>query len=115
MFMQLTTQIFTIQRAVAYGLGYMCWLDTLLALDVGNGAGQLDDSVVGTSREVEARHSHIQQRPAILIQRSKASQHSAIHHSIAVDVQPLEALLLYVACLDYTLAYLATRLTTLRR
>ena len=48
----LSSPILAVERAVAYSLGDMCGGDVLYALEVGNGACHLYDTVVGTCREI---------------------------------------------------------------
>ena len=54
-----------VKRAILYGLGDVRIIDILRRFEVGNGARDLQDSVVGTGGETEAVHGAFQHPFAI--------------------------------------------------
>ena len=79
----------------------MLTLDALAAGEVGDGAGDLDDALVGTGGEVEVGHGALKHLVAGSIQLSVLVQEGGIHLGVAVDaLDTLVPFLLYLPCLD---------------
>ena len=95
-----------VEAAVADGFGDVGGLYGVAAIEVGNGAGHLEDAVVGTGREVEALHGTLQHGTSALVGLGILLQQTRSHLRIAVySLFVLEALLLYLACGNHSLAY----------
>ena len=104
-FVSLSRPVLAVQVAVADGFGQVGGLDGLAAFQVGNGAGYLEDTVVGAGREVEACHGAFQQGEAALIGTGVEGEQTAGHLCIAVDSGYLGvALLLHLSGTDHAFA-----------
>ena len=102
--------------AVAYGFGDVRQFDILLAVEVGYGAGYLQDAAVGAGREVETGHGGLQHTVCLLVEDAVLVEHTVGHLRIAVHkVRVLIALRLYLTGGNDTLAYLGRRFAGLRR
>ena len=94
----LSRPVLAVQVAVADGFGQVGGLDRLAAFQVGNGAGYLQDAVVGAGREVKARPGAFQQGEATRIRACVEGSQFAVHLCVAVDAGYLGvALLLQLA------------------
>ena len=63
----------------------MLALDFLRTLQVGNGAGDLEDTTVGTGRELEALHCHAEHVETLGIRLCELMEHTFRHHGVAMD------------------------------
>ena len=75
------------------------------AFKVGNGAGYLQDAVVGASGEVETFHGGTEETDACLVRFGILVNHALGHLGVAVDaLHVLEAFFLNGAGFDYSFA-----------
>ena len=102
----------TVEVAIADGFGNMLALNLFRALEVGDGAGHLQDTAVGTGGELQAFHGHAQHVEALGVGLSKLMKHALGHLSVAMgpasptalaEREGAEALCLDIAGLDDTL------------
>ena len=92
-------------------LGQMPNLDVRVAVEVGDGAGHLQDAVVGSGGKTETVHRLLQQHLPRLVNPAVFAHHTAAH--LRVGEQPrtsLEPLFLYLSRRHYPLADVGTSL-----
>lgn len=100
----------SIKRSISDGFGEVHGLHVLAASQVGDGAGDLQNATVGTSREGETLHRHAKHIHASLVGLGEEVNHALAHLGIAVDaLVVLVSLGLYLSCLDDTLTDAGTR------
>lgn len=75
----------------------MLLVDLLAAFQVGDGAGHLEDAVVGAGRETEAVGYHLQHPVAVGVQFAEFLDEARRHLGIAMDFGAAVALLLNMA------------------
>ena len=80
-----------IPRPVLDGLGEMARPDVLHASQVGDGAGQLEQAVVGARRKLELAHGRFHQRARGIVQDAEFAHFRRAHICIAADISSLEA------------------------
>ena len=91
----------SVEAAVTYGFGDVLTLYAVAAGEVGDGAGDLDDALVGTGGEVEVGHGALQHLIARSVQLGILVQEGGVHLRVAVDaLDTLVPFLLYLPCLD---------------
>ena len=64
-----------VEVAVADGFGEVFGLDVFAAIEVGYGAGNLEDAVVGTGTHIELRHGFFEVSQAIAVDGAILSEH----------------------------------------
>ena len=102
--------ITSIQRSIPDGFGEVHGLHVLAASQVGDGAGDLQNATVGTSREGEPLHRHAKHIHARLVWFGEEVNHALAHLGIAVDaLVVLVSLGLNLPRLDDTLTDAGTR------
>lgn len=74
-----------VEAAVLNGLGDVLRADAGLAVEVGDGAGELDDAVVGAGGEAEALHGHFEQFGAGVVEDAEFLEEGRGHLGVAVD------------------------------
>ena len=70
----------------------MVGLDGVAAVEVGDGAGQLEDAVEGAGAELQLRHRRLHQRPAGLVQLAGRAHLSRPHVGVGLVQQAPVAL-----------------------
>lgn len=89
----------------------MVGLDVLATVEVGDGAGNFQDAVVGTSREAELVHGGFQNVAARLVKFAVFLDKLRSHLRVGVDGREIRvAFFLYLSRFDDALAHLRTRL-----
>ena len=83
-----------IQRPVLNGLVEVGGFDGIGSLQVGDGAGDLQDAVVGAGAKSEFLHRHFQHVLAILVQGAVGADQTRVHPGVAGDLAAGEPLLL---------------------
>ena len=102
----------SIQTSVADGFGDVVALDILLTGEVGDGAGDLDDALVGSGGEVEVGHGTLQHLIAWSVELGVLMKQGGIHLGVAMDaLDALVPLLLNLPRFDDTLTDGGRRLT----
>ena len=94
-------QIAAVQKTVGGGFEQVSGTDVHGALEVGDGAGDLDDAEVGAHREAHLGHEPLQHFPAGFAQRAEAFDLLDAHLRVGGGGVRLEAVLLPDACLQH--------------
>ena len=74
-----------VEVAVADSLGYVLYRDVGRGVEVGDGAGHLEDTAVGAGREVQSLHSGVEEAGGGGVQGAIFLHHAVGHLCVAVD------------------------------
>ena len=74
-----------VEAAVLNGLGDMLGADVGLAVEVGDGAGELYDAVVGAGGKAETLHGHLEEAGAGIVEPAVLFEQGGGHLGIAMD------------------------------
>lgn len=94
----------TVEGAVLDGFGDMAGVDFIEALEVGHGAGDTENAVIGTSGEAEVGDGIFHLLLRCGIELAEAADGAGSHLGIAVNTKWFETFALNLAGGQYTLA-----------
>ena len=101
----------SVESSVSDGFCQVLRLHMLASSQVGDGAGHLEDTAVGSGGEGELFHRHAKHIHACLVWLGKLMNHALAHLGVAVDtLEILVACGLQFPCLDDSLTDVGTRL-----
>ena len=86
-----------VQAAVTDGLAEVGHADLRAGLQIGDGAGDLEDAAIGPGREPEALHGPLQQAQAGRFQGAEAPSQGGVHLGVAEAAEALQTLMLSLA------------------